>query len=142
MKKGVVFAIVTALITLCLVVSGCGGSGEQPVKANGPDVDLTQLSSTMVYSEVYNMVSAPNDYKGKVIRAKGRAASAKAGNNTYYAVIIADATACCAQGLEYVLKDGSPYPKDGSEITVEGVFGTYKEGDMTYCVLNDARLIS
>ena len=30
----------------------------------GGDVDLTVLSSTMVYSEVYNMMVSPDNYKG------------------------------------------------------------------------------
>ena len=36
-----------------------------------PDVDLTTLSSTMVYSEVYNMMTAPSDYIGKNVKMKG-----------------------------------------------------------------------
>ena len=36
------------------------------------DVDLTRLSSTMVYSEVYNMMNAPGDYIGKTIKMTGQ----------------------------------------------------------------------
>ncbi len=35
------------------------------------DVDLTQLSSTMVYSEVYNMINTPEDYIGKTVKMSG-----------------------------------------------------------------------
>lgn len=35
------------------------------------DVDLTRLSSTMVYSEVYNMMTVPGDYIGKTIKNDG-----------------------------------------------------------------------
>ena len=38
---------------------------------DGIDVDLTKLSSTMVYSEVYNMMYTPDDYIGKTVKMKG-----------------------------------------------------------------------
>ena len=37
-----------------------------------PDVDLTAMSSTMVFSQVLNMLVSPDDYIGKKIRMKGR----------------------------------------------------------------------
>ena len=40
--------------------------------ADGVDVDLTVLSSTMVYSEVYNMLyNDPAHYHGKTVKARG-----------------------------------------------------------------------
>ena len=39
---------------------------------DGVDVDLTRLSSTMVYSEVYNMMYTPGDYIGKTIKMTGQ----------------------------------------------------------------------
>lgn len=110
------------------------------------DVDLTSLSSTMVYSEVYNMISDPDSYLGKTIKMDGLFTvyhDESTGNN-YYACIIQDATACCAQGIEFVLTDDYSYPDDypaeGSEITVVGEFGTYMEGEYQYCTLNNAIL--
>ncbi len=38
---------------------------------DGIDVDLTKLSSTMVYSEVYNMMYTPDDYIGKTVKMNG-----------------------------------------------------------------------
>lgn len=35
------------------------------------DVDRTKLSSTMVYSEVYNMMVSPNNYTGKIAKRNG-----------------------------------------------------------------------
>lgn len=53
-------------------------------------------------------------------------------------------TACCAQGMEFVLTDDysypNDYPREGDEITVTGVFDTYMEGDYMYCTLRDANL--
>lgn len=110
------------------------------------DVDLTKLSSTMVYSEVFNMMSKPEDYIGKTIKMDGQFTvyhDDTTGNN-YFACIIQDATACCAQGMEFVLTEDYSYPKDypseGDEVAVVGVFDTYMEGDYKYCTLKDAVL--
>lgn len=47
--------------------------GYEPAQASGePDVDLTTLSSTMVYSEVYNMMCEPDRYLGKRIKMNHR----------------------------------------------------------------------
>lgn len=62
----------------------------------------------------------------------------------YYACVIADATACCSQGLEFVLEGDYTYPDDypelGTDITVVGTFDTYDENGQTYCHLIDAKL--
>lgn len=64
---------------------------------NGIDIDLTSLSSTMVYSEVYNMMYEPDSYIGKTIRMDGiyTAYHDESSGNNYFACIIQDATACC-----------------------------------------------
>ena len=141
------------LTVLLLTLCACGG-GEQAsapaqetdtetVPASAPaavDVDLTQLSSTMVYSEVYNIMMAPEDYVGKIIRMNGECVSAyyEPTDATYYSIIIQDATACCAQGIEYVLTDGQAYPEDGGEATVTGRFESYDEDGTTWYHLVDA----
>lgn len=124
-------------------VSSGDGASEEFV----PDVDLTALSSTMVYSEVYNMMTAPSDYIGKNVKMKGAFSYYQDPNtgNEYYACIIQDATACCAQGIEFVLAGDHKYPDDypemNSEITVAGVFDTYMEGEYMYCTLKNARFV-
>ncbi len=115
-----------------------------PADYSDVDLDLTALSSTMVYSEVYNMVNVPQDYMGKTVKARGPFAIYEdpASGYIYYAVIIKDATACCSSGLEFILTDDLKYPDDypalGTEITVSGVFGVYYEGNTRYPRLNAA----
>jgi hypothetical protein len=108
----------------------------------GIDIDLTSMSATMVYSEVYNMIVTPENYTGKIVKMRGTAASHhdEATDNYYYACIISDAAACCSQGIEYSLKEGG-YPDDDKEISVVGTFDTYKEEDMIYCILRDAEIV-
>ena len=108
------------------------------------DVDLTALSSTMVYSEVLNMLQKPDDYMGKSVRMTGSFAVAEGENRNYYACIIKDATACCSNGIEF-LWDGehdypADYPKQGADITVVGTFDKYYEGENMYIQLVNAQL--
>ena len=116
----------------------------QPQVSDDLDVDLTRLSSTMVYSEVYNMMYTPNDYIGKTVKMKGQFAYYEDPETKaqYFACIIADATACCSQGLEFILTGEHTYPNDypevGSEITVTGTFELYTENGFQYCRLKDA----
>ena len=120
--------------------------------ADGVDVDLTVLSSTMVYSEVYNMLyNDPAHYFGKTVKAKGTFSLSQLVTDgvlqpdpVAYACIIADATACCAEGMEFVLEGDYTYPDDypelGAEITVIGEFQSYEENGMTWYHLVNARL--
>lgn len=120
---------------------------EPAVNEDVPDVDLTQLSSTMVYSEVYNMMCYPENYIGKSVKMNGSYTSFydEATDKHYSACIIMDATACCAQGIEFELTDDFVYPQDypneGDPICVVGTFETYNEGENRYCTLKNATII-
>ena len=110
--------------------------------ANGVDIDLTQMNATMVYAEVSNIMYMPDDYVGKIIRMNGMAVSSTdpETGSIYHAIIIRDATACCASGLDYVLADGQAYPPDESDATVTGEFELYEENGFFYCQLKDAKI--
>lgn len=109
------------------------------------DIDLTSINTNMVYAEVSNMMSSPDQYIGKTVKMKGAFSVYETDARNYYACIIADATACCSKGIEFVLKDAckypDEYPKEGTEITVSGKFETYLEGEYRYCQLSDAVLV-
>ncbi|MBQ3356785.1 MAG: hypothetical protein IJG45_06695 [Oscillospiraceae bacterium] len=146
MKK----SLLLMLLVCMLLLSGCSAalsnnseSVRLPASSdNLCDVDLTVLSSTMVYSEVFQMISAPESYLGKTVRMRGSFAVYEGSSRNYFACLIADATACCAQGIEFVLRDHrvypAEYPEKGEEITVVGVFDVYKEGSNQFCQLVDA----
>ena len=124
------------------------GEAAAPTSGTGIDVDLTLLSSTMVYSQVYNMMTSPEEYIGKTVRMCGfylPYCDERTGNQ-YFTCIIQDATACCAQGIEFVLTEDyrypDDYPEEGSQITVVGVFDTYLEDNFMYYTLRSAFLES
>ncbi len=114
-------------------------------KANlNVDIDLTKYSKTMVYSEVQNMMQSPEKYIGKTIKMRGTCSVLDDAINhkAYYSCIIKDATACCAQGIEFELKGKDPkYPENYSEICVVGQFDTYMEDEYEYCTLRNAQLV-
>ena len=121
-------------------------ASEPTQSTDGVDVDLTRLSSTMVYSEVYNMMYAPDDYIGKTIKMTGQFVYYEDPDTKarYFTCIIGDAMACCSQGLEFVMEGDLAYPDDypelGAEITVIGEFQSYEENGMTWYHLVNARL--
>lgn len=118
---------------------------ETTTEAKSVDLDLTKLSSTLVYSEVYNMLITPDDYKGKIIKMKGQfnQYTDEETGKIYNTVIIPDATACCQQGLEFELSDKTnPNFEHGTGITVVGTFDTYSDGEFLYCYLKNAKIIN
>lgn len=113
---------------------------------NKIDVDLTVLSSTMVYAEVFNMIMNPENYEDKIVKMKRQFVVFEDMENVnpFYACVIPDATACCLQGFEFVPLYEYNYPKDypkvDSEITIVGKF-EYDENNFGYCRLIDIKFI-
>lgn len=116
-------------------------------------VDLTALSSTMVYAEVFAMMSSPEDYVGKTVRMQGifskgqlYAAGSLNDGGTVFACVIQDATACCAQGIPFELAGDHTYPQDypelGDTITVVGTFEIHHQEGMQFCRLRDAEFVN
>lgn len=113
------------------------------------DYDLTVMDSDMVYASVYQLMTDPETYVGKSFKMQGTYYSTfyEPTNKHYHYVIIEDAAACCAQGIEFVWGDGShvypdEYPKNESRVEVEGTFETYKEDgdDRLYCRIKNAKM--
>ena len=158
MKKTLVLLFVlSSLLSLTGCVSAAapakaasGAVSSEETAAEHVDVDLTQLSSTMVYSEVYAMVYEPEQYLGKTVKMTGLFAVQEANGQRYFSCVVQDATACCAQGLEFELTERRVYPDEypvpGSDITVLGTFDTYTEDAgngnfFVYLVLRNARFV-
>ena len=114
---------------------------------DGIDIDLTTLSATVVYSEVYDMMFYPDNYVGKTVKMDGMFTYYydEANDKYYFACIIMDATACCSQGIEFEPSEDFTYPddfpEDGGDICVVGVFDTYEEDGFTYCTLRNAEIL-
>ncbi|HCC35024.1 MAG TPA: hypothetical protein DEQ02_05095 [Ruminococcaceae bacterium] len=147
MKK---LAVVILLLFLFCVVTGCSDASDSPSAGAGAPggesevIDLTEMSSTVVYTEVYNMVTTPDDYVGKTIKVDGLYTPSffDTTGDYYHYILVEDATACCQQGLEFVWEGDHAYPGDypaeGEEILIEGVFTSYMElGEKYYYILTE-----
>lgn len=130
-------------------VAGDAGKGKSSkskskTSSNKIDVDLNNLNANVVYSQVFLMMTEPDKFIGKRIRMSGQfnVYAAQEGNPSgvteYYAIIIADAQACCQQGIEFVwpghtYPDGFPEVKSNASVT--GIFEVYEENGKKYCRL-------
>ena len=99
------------------------------------DYDLTNMSSTMIYAEVFNMLIEPEKYENKRVKMKGFFTIYNEGSkDEVYSVIVPDATACCQQGIEFFYNFENR-PTSGSEIIVTGIFKIHQlseENGITY----------
>lgn len=115
---------------------------ESGLKNGDIDLDLTGLNANMLYAEIFQITGDPESYKGMTIRVNGTFNYMKDNGTEYFAVFIADAAACCQQGLEFRTAEELTYPDDypaiGTPITVTGTFNFYKEDLYTYCEIADA----
>lgn len=108
------------------------------------DIDVSVMNSDMVYATIYQLISEPNEYIGKLIKIKGEPYSSyyEPTDMTYHYVLIQDAAACCAQGMEFVMANGLAYPDEAEEneeeVTIIGTFTTYEEEGNLYCTLMDS----
>ena len=94
------------------------------------------------------MLYTPDDYIGKTVKMKGAFAYYEdpETKEQYFACIIADAMACCSQGLDFIPTDEYTYPDDypelNAEITVTGTFEIYEKNGIQYCGLANAAIES
>ena len=145
--------LVLLLLLLMLLLAGCSASSasddtleEALQQSEIIDVDLSGLSGTVVYAQVYDMLSAPEQYIGKQVQVSGyydRFADASTGL-VYESCVIPDALACCAQGLEFVWADPpeeSELPEMGEMIRVTGRFETYLENEILFVHLVQAQVV-
>lgn len=109
------------------------------------DYDLTQMSSTIVYSQITDMTMVPEEYAGKTIKMEGRFEiyGDPDKEDPYLGCIVNDATACCSVGLRFVLTDdytSADFPLNGSDIIITGVFETYEYQDCTFGEVQNAQM--
>ena len=160
MKK--LLCLLFALLMLMNMTACGGGDASAPEEdetettetdTRPVDVDLTLLTGNLVYSEVFHMMTEPEDYVGKTVKMVGlfdvMYAIGEDGEpdteNVSFACFIADAAACCQQGMEFVLAGEHSYPDDypskKAVITVVGEFETYYVGEDRYCRLANAEFV-
>lgn len=129
-------------LALCLTpAAALPGQAEE-----APDMDLSCLSTTMMYSQLFNILMDAEAWEGKIIRMTGQFSvwdDADLGG-LHFTCVVADATACCFQGLDFVWAGNHPYPDayppEGALITVTGRFELYEEDGYSFVRLADAQV--
>ncbi len=144
MRRRFAAASLAALLLLCSVLCGCGGS---KTASSDVDIDFTVMNAGMRYAEVTNILQTPDEYVGKTARFVGYFAPFPDGekNGVFttgrVACEIPDQTNCCAQIIEFVLADpeGVEFPETGRRIIVQGTIDVFRMPyGMERCQLIDA----
>lgn len=147
MKK--VFLILVLVLSAALMASCAASGAESTAPAATPmtvDLDLSNLSGTVVYSQIYNIMYEPESYLGKVIRIAGYYSAYEDTQRgvVYHACVIPDATACCAQGMEFIWGGEhawpDDYPEEATDIIVTGRLEMYEEDGSKYLHLVDSEV--
>lgn len=142
----IVLCLMTAVLSMSILF-GAGAEAGNPAEPPAIDLDMSGMSGTVVYAQVYNLVSDPDPWLGKVIRMAGYYSFFNDDKQgiVYHACVIPDATACCAQGIEFIRAGEhqwpDDYPKEGSDITVTGRLEIYEENGYCYLHLVDAEVL-
>ncbi len=150
MKK--MIRIFVFLLSLSILMSGfsCISAGETAADSEEQpfiDLDLAGMSGTIVYAQVYNLLSDPSPWLGKMIRMAGYYSyyDDQEHGIVYHACVIPDATACCSAGIEFVWEGEHAWPEDypeiGTDIVVTGRLEIYQEDGYDYLHLLDAKLV-
>ena len=132
------------LAAFALVICSVCASGAEALPV---DLDLSVMSGTIVYSQIYNMLCDPQAWLGKIIKMAGYYNYYDDEQNgvVYHACIVPDATACCAQGIEFVWAGEHEWPDDypeiGMNIVVTGRLELYEDNGTQYLHLVDAELL-
>lgn len=108
-------------------------------------LDLTGMSSTMVYAQLYGISIDPDSYEGKTLRMRGQFCSVyvEEEDTRYYACYVLDDTGCCMQGFEFVADDliyPDDYPEEDAYFTVSGTIELYEKDGQLYRHLVDASI--
>ncbi len=106
------------------------GSQKTETVAPAVDYDITKLSPTMVYGQIFELMNNPASYHGKTFKMIGRFDSEymRMLFEELNYIVIKDALGCCPMGIEIQFKEGASKPEKGQLIMIEGPFYQKKDG--------------
>ena len=143
MRRFVWLFLVLSLALLAL--GGCGADKDSEATEAVVDVDLSALNTNIALAQVNVMYAEPWNFLNKSVRIKGILDFYVSDSGAEHSmVMVADAAACCAQGIEFSWAgDGryaDVYPGLGEEVTVTGRFELYQEDGFSRIRLSDAEV--
>lgn len=95
------------------------------------DYDLTVMSETMVYAQIYDVLINPTNYDGITFKIHGEYEyyTIPDSDEIIYFIVINDALGCCPQGLEIRFTDDVPAPENFAEVIMKGTaYSEFYEG--------------
>lgn len=105
--------------------------------ADTPQLDLSRMSPTMAYAQLYNIFMEQEKYVGQTIKMRGQYVAMRDENEVakYHFVMVYDNAACCQLGMEFLMTPAENLPKDNSLIELTGVFDICNDAGEKFCVL-------
>ncbi len=111
--------------------------GMDPYPSIEVDYNFYEMSSTLIYGQVYNLIVDAHAYVDKSFRVEGEfQTSTRNDGKTLYYLVINDATGCCPQGLELQFQEGIQKPSVGDVISVDALAQVYQYGESEYVYLD------
>ena len=96
------------------------------------EVDLTGMSSTMMFAEVVQMTRQPQMYDGATVTMRGGLmifAIDEATGVGNYSCYVEDATRCCQRGIAFTIDEpleDTSILVEGAEVVIRGTFEIYE----------------
>ena len=138
-NKKRIFSFISIILVIILSFNSFASNATRVNNSNATKPktnNLVKLNQTMLYSQLVNIAENYESYLGKKIRLAGTMNVASGEDTNYFIVECSDVTACCNQGLEFIIKGGSTkiedYPKTGDRVLVNGTLEKYYEGSKPY----------
>jgi len=136
MKKNLV--VLFFIMFTVLFITGC----ESDSGKNDVDIDLSDLSMTMIQAEYSRIVSNADDYSGKTIKVYGSYYTlvfGDPGERLHYIIIISG-DECCQMGFEF-RRNGNyafpgDYPTQNAMILITGTLQKDEEVGASYLYIN------
>ncbi|HHU03176.1 MAG TPA: hypothetical protein GXZ91_08635 [Christensenellaceae bacterium] len=105
--------------------------------------DLSRLSSTMAYAQLYDMLCNPEQYVGSAVKLKGpyMPYQSEDGEIMHF-ILVFDMQGCCELSLEMLPTRGAniEYPEMNTEIEVEGLFDICNDNGLRFVALRINRI--
>lgn len=114
--------------------------------ANTPQAshyDLTMMSETMVFAQVFSLMSSPESFQDSTYKIQGEYEFYTIPETTevIYFIVINDALGCCPTGIEIRFPENSEPLPDFCEILIEGIAHAGFEETFTYPYIEITSLV-
>ena len=151
--------IISTLFIACSLLSAC----EEPASVKEADIihqkaqayingvpeeeiplDLTMLPGKVKCSKLLEMISNPDEYVTRKIIINGSYSYVKDSNTgqEYHSCVVSDEEGLNIMAIEFDPENKEDLPAAEEDITVEGYYDIYREGDTPYATLRYAHILN